>query len=113
VVAISAVELMRVSRGPQIEHFLSQAQNFMSGIDFKPEHISELESSQDEAYCSFTRVRHFHFLFIYISSLYDTSIALLPCHIRIFSSCIFLLAGTKAHKSLRVGTKMALECSRL
>jgi hypothetical protein len=111
VVAISAIDLMRVSRGPQIEHFLSQAQNFMSGIDFKPEHISELESSQDEAYCSFTRVRHFHF-FIYISS-YDTSIALLPCHILIFSSCIFLLAGTKAHKSLRVGTKMALECSRL
>jgi hypothetical protein len=111
VVAISAIDLMRVSRGPQIERFLSQAQNFMSGIDFKPEHISELESSQDEAYCSFTRVRHFHF-FIYISS-YDTSIALLPCHILIFSSCIFLLAGTKAHKSLRVGTKMALECSRL
>ncbi|MCH96519.1 zinc ion-binding protein, partial [Trifolium medium] len=55
VVAISAIELMRVSRGPQIDRFLSQAQNFMSGIDFKPEHISELESSQDEAYCSFTR----------------------------------------------------------
>ncbi|KAK2384043.1 hypothetical protein P8452_39017 [Trifolium repens] len=57
VVAISAIDLMRVSRGPQIERFLSQAQNFMSGIDFKPEHISELESSQDEAYCSFTRAQ--------------------------------------------------------
>jgi len=64
VVAISAIELMRVSRGPQIERFLSQSQNFMSGTDFKPENISELESSQDEAYCSFTRVRHFHILFI-------------------------------------------------
>ncbi|XP_024629235.1 uncharacterized protein [Medicago truncatula] len=57
VVAISAIELMRVSRGPQIERFLSQSQNFMSGTDFKPENISELESSQDEAYCSFTRAQ--------------------------------------------------------
>ncbi|RZB98404.1 hypothetical protein D0Y65_021382 [Glycine soja] len=31
VVAISAIELMSVSRGPQIERFLSQSQNFMSG----------------------------------------------------------------------------------
>lgn len=59
VVAISAIEMMSVSRGPQIERFLSQSQNFMSGeVDFKPEIISELESSQDEAYCLFSRVRY-------------------------------------------------------
>ncbi|XP_004504550.1 uncharacterized protein [Cicer arietinum] len=57
VVAISAIELMSVSRGPQIERFLSQSQNFMFGVDFKPENMLELESSQDEAYCSFTRAQ--------------------------------------------------------
>ncbi|KAK7399959.1 hypothetical protein VNO78_11157 [Psophocarpus tetragonolobus] len=56
VVAISAIELMSVTRGPQIECFLSQSQNFMSGeVDFKPEIISELENSQDEAYCLYSR----------------------------------------------------------
>lgn len=60
VVAISAIELMRVSRGPQIDRFLSQSQNFMSGeVDFKPEIISEPENSRDEAYCLFSRVRLF------------------------------------------------------
>ncbi|CAI8617626.1 unnamed protein product [Vicia faba] len=57
VVAISAIELMSVTRGPQIERFLSQSQNFTSGVDFKPDNISELESSKDEAYCSFTRAQ--------------------------------------------------------
>ncbi|KAJ1402025.1 Zinc finger, C3HC-like [Sesbania bispinosa] len=57
VVATSAIELMCVSRGPQIERFLSQSQNFISGVDFKPETISELESSQDEAYCLFSRAQ--------------------------------------------------------
>lgn len=44
VVAMSAIELMCVSRGPQIERF-----------------ISELENSQDEAYYLFSRVSYFHF----------------------------------------------------
>ncbi|XP_061338484.1 uncharacterized protein LOC133285287 isoform X2 [Gastrolobium bilobum] len=57
VVAVSAIELMRVSRGPQIERFLSQSQNFMSGEVVKPEIISELESSQDEAYRIFSRAQ--------------------------------------------------------
>ena len=83
VVAISAIELMRVSRGPQIERFLSQSQNFMSGTDFKPENISELESSQDEAYCSFTLVRHFHILFI--SVVYMIHLSLCYLFICLFS----------------------------
>ncbi|XP_020229771.1 uncharacterized protein LOC109810669 isoform X2 [Cajanus cajan] len=58
VVAISAIELMSVSRGPQIERFLSQSQCFMSGeVDIKPEIISELENSQDEAYCLYSRAQ--------------------------------------------------------
>lgn len=66
VVAISAIELMSVSRGPQIERFLSQSQNFMSGeVDIKPEIMSELENSQDEAYCLYSRVSYiFHILLI-------------------------------------------------
>ncbi|KAJ7968991.1 Nuclear-interacting partner of ALK [Quillaja saponaria] len=50
-VAVSAIEQMRVSRGPQIERFLTQLQNLMSEVDFKPESISDLETSRDEAYC--------------------------------------------------------------
>ncbi|KAK7284025.1 hypothetical protein RIF29_13776 [Crotalaria pallida] len=58
VVATSAIELMSVSRGPQIERFLSVSQNFMSGeVDFKPEIIPQLESSQDEAYSLFSRAQ--------------------------------------------------------
>ncbi|RDX69306.1 Nuclear-interacting partner of ALK, partial [Mucuna pruriens] len=58
VVAISAIELMSVSHGPQIERFLSQSQNFMSGeVDIKPEIISEFENSQDEAYCLYSRAQ--------------------------------------------------------
>ena len=65
VVAISAIELMCVTRGPQIERFLSHSQNLMSGeVDFKQETISELESSQDEAYRLFSRVRYLYFLSI-------------------------------------------------
>ncbi|KAG5029352.1 hypothetical protein JHK87_012866 [Glycine soja] len=58
VVAISAIELMSVSCGPQIERFLSQSQNFMSGeVDIKPDIISELQNSQDEAYCLYSRAQ--------------------------------------------------------
>ncbi|PON72701.1 Zinc finger, C3HC-like [Parasponia andersonii] len=49
-VASSAIDQMRVSRGPQIDRFLSQSQNFMAGeVDFKPESIPELESSREGA----------------------------------------------------------------
>ncbi|CAJ1935694.1 unnamed protein product [Sphenostylis stenocarpa] len=58
VVAISAIELISVSRGPQIERLLLQSRNFISGeVDLKPENISELENSQDEAYCLYTRAQ--------------------------------------------------------
>lgn len=81
VVAISAIELMSVSRGPQIERFLSQSQNFMFGVDFKPENMLELESSQDEAYCSFTRVRRVNFVFLIVVYMKHL---LLFCHMLIF-----------------------------
>lgn len=69
VIAVSAIELMRVSRGPQIDRFLSQSQNFMSGeVGFKPELISDLESSRDEAYCLFSRVRIFSNFFLLVAS---------------------------------------------
>ncbi|XP_019463734.1 PREDICTED: uncharacterized protein LOC109362415 isoform X1 [Lupinus angustifolius] len=51
VVATSAIELMSVSRGPQIERLLSQSQNLMSG------EVDLLESSQDEAYSLFYRAQ--------------------------------------------------------
>ncbi|XP_025985473.1 uncharacterized protein [Glycine max] len=58
VVAISAIELMSVSRGPQIERFLSQSQNSMSGeVDIKPDIVSDLENAQDEAYCLYSRAQ--------------------------------------------------------
>ncbi|XP_047168296.1 uncharacterized protein LOC124837058 isoform X1 [Vigna umbellata] len=58
VVAISAIEFMSASRGPQIERFLSQSQNFMSReVYIKPEIISEFDNSQDEAYCLYTRAQ--------------------------------------------------------
>jgi len=65
VVAISAIELMSASHGPQIERFLLQSQNFTSGeADIKPEIIYELDNSQDETYCLYTRVS---FLYIFLS----------------------------------------------
>ncbi|XP_019432684.1 PREDICTED: uncharacterized protein LOC109339664 isoform X1 [Lupinus angustifolius] len=51
VVASSAIDLMSVSRGPQIERFLSQFQNLMSG------EIDLIGSSQDEAYFLFSRAQ--------------------------------------------------------
>lgn len=44
-VSASAIEQIRVSRGPQIDRFLSIA----GEVDFKPEIIPELESSRDGA----------------------------------------------------------------
>lgn len=52
IVATSAIELMRVSRGPQVDRFLS------GEVDIKPESIPELESSQDGALCLYSRVRY-------------------------------------------------------
>lgn len=79
VVAISAIELMSVSRGPQIERFLSQSQNSMSGeVDIKPDIVSDLENAQDEAYCLYSRISFF-FLFNVLLIL-----LLLLCYMIIF-----------------------------
>jgi len=108
VVAISAIELMSVSCGPQIERFLSQSQNFMSGeVDIKPDIISELQNSQDEAYCLYSRVSFF-FTFL---CLVNTLVATLS-H-AYFLLMYFLLAGTEAYKPLWVGIKLAFKYSRL
>ncbi|KAL5577305.1 hypothetical protein UlMin_019004 [Ulmus minor] len=54
-IAASAIEQMRVSRGPQIDRFLSQPQNFVVGeVDFKPESITELENSRDGVVCLYS-----------------------------------------------------------
>ncbi|KAJ9153146.1 hypothetical protein P3X46_026620 [Hevea brasiliensis] len=58
IVAASAVEQMRVSRGPVVDRFLSQSQNFTSGEgDFKSEGIPELETSRDGASCLYSRAQ--------------------------------------------------------
>ncbi|KAI4300024.1 hypothetical protein L6164_033443 [Bauhinia variegata] len=58
VVAMSAIELMRASQGPEVDRFLSQSLNFMSGeVDFKPDSVLELESSKDEGYCLYSRAQ--------------------------------------------------------
>ncbi|ONI11056.1 hypothetical protein PRUPE_4G085100 [Prunus persica] len=57
-VAASAVEQMWVSRGPQVDRFLSQSQNLMGGeVDFKSESIPELESSRDGAIFLYSRAQ--------------------------------------------------------
>lgn len=57
-IAASAIEQMRVSRGPLVDRFLSQSQNLTAGeVDFKPESIPEMESSRDVAICLYSYVR--------------------------------------------------------
>uniref|UniRef100_A0A2P2MVD4 Uncharacterized protein n=2 Tax=Rhizophora mucronata TaxID=61149 RepID=A0A2P2MVD4_RHIMU len=59
IIAASAVEQMGVSRGPQIDRFLSQSQNFTSGEgDFKSEGMPELEASRDRAICLYSRAQN-------------------------------------------------------
>lgn len=58
VVAASAIDQMRVSRAPQVEHFLSQLQNFMaSDLEFKSESVPELATSYDEAFYLYCRAQ--------------------------------------------------------
>ncbi|KAK9267555.1 hypothetical protein L1049_009983 [Liquidambar formosana] len=58
IIAASAVEQMRVSRGPQVERFLSQSPNFMAGeVDIKSESIPELETTRDGAFCLYSRAQ--------------------------------------------------------
>ncbi|KAF5475101.1 hypothetical protein F2P56_006944, partial [Juglans regia] len=51
IVAASAIETMRASRGPQVARFLSEE------VDIKPESIPELESSRDGALCLYSRAQ--------------------------------------------------------
>lgn len=57
IVAASAIEQMRVSRGPQVDRFLS------GEVDIRTESIPELESSHDGALCVYSRVRYIYVLF--------------------------------------------------
>lgn len=77
IVAASAVELMRLSRGPLVDRFLSLSQNFTVGEgDFKPDGIPELEASRDGAFCLYSRVRYIYALFLAGNFLSDS----LLCH---------------------------------
>lgn len=59
IVAASAIEQMRISRGPQIDRFLSQSQTLTVGdLGFKAESIPGLEISQEEAICVYSHVRY-------------------------------------------------------
>ncbi|KAG6691977.1 hypothetical protein I3842_10G088200 [Carya illinoinensis] len=51
IVAASAIEKMQVSHGPQVERFL------FGEVDTKPESIPEIESSQDGAFCLYSRAQ--------------------------------------------------------
>ncbi|KAK6932161.1 Zinc finger, C3HC-like [Dillenia turbinata] len=56
IVAASAIEHMHISRGSQLERFLSQSQNHMAGeLYFKPDGIPEFETSQDGSFDLYTR----------------------------------------------------------
>ncbi|KAL5771923.1 hypothetical protein ACOSQ2_011847 [Xanthoceras sorbifolium] len=58
VVATCAIEQMRISRGPQVDRFLSQTQNLTAGeTDVKSESIAELETSRDGAFYLYSRAQ--------------------------------------------------------
>lgn len=57
VVSTAAVEQMQVSRGPQIERFLSNLQTYVTGeLGFRAEYVSGVESL-DENLIAYARVR--------------------------------------------------------
>ncbi|XVF27280.1 hypothetical protein REPUB_Repub14bG0093100 [Reevesia pubescens] len=55
VIAASAMEHMRVSRGPQIDRLLSQLQNYMADFESRSESIPELENARDGSFCLYSR----------------------------------------------------------
>ncbi|XWS16011.1 hypothetical protein CRYUN_Cryun34aG0050100 [Craigia yunnanensis] len=55
VIAASAMEHMRVSRGPQVDRLLSQLQNYMAEIESRSESIPELDNARDGAFCLYSR----------------------------------------------------------
>lgn len=59
VVAASAMEQMHISRGPQIDRFLANSVNLLIGEpSMKPENIAGVESSREEAFSLYSRVRY-------------------------------------------------------
>ncbi|GFZ07586.1 IAP-like protein 1 [Actinidia rufa] len=55
VVAASAIEKMRVSRGPEIERFLVHSRAFTAGESgFRAENISGMENTREEAFCVYS-----------------------------------------------------------
>ncbi|KAF8369778.1 hypothetical protein HHK36_032199 [Tetracentron sinense] len=58
VIAASAIEQMRVSRGPQIDRFLVQSHTVMAGeLSFKADNIPGMDTSREEAFCIYTRAQ--------------------------------------------------------
>ncbi|XVF25425.1 hypothetical protein REPUB_Repub13aG0211300 [Reevesia pubescens] len=55
VIAASAIEHMRVSRGPQVDHLLSQLQNYMAEFESRSESVLELDNARDGAFCLYSR----------------------------------------------------------
>ncbi|KAL7218458.1 hypothetical protein ACSBR2_011677 [Camellia fascicularis] len=58
VVAASAIEQMRVSRGLEIDRFLIHSQAFTAGeSNFKAENITGMENTREEAFCLYSRAQ--------------------------------------------------------
>ncbi|KNA15767.1 hypothetical protein SOVF_095150 [Spinacia oleracea] len=58
VVAASAIEQMRISRGPQIDRFLANSINFLIGEpSMKSENFSGMESSREETFSLYSRAQ--------------------------------------------------------
>ena len=61
VIASSAIETMRLSRGTQIDHFLSLSNTFSSGeLGFRADNIPLSEFSREDAFCSYSHVCSFN-----------------------------------------------------
>ncbi|XP_022720812.1 uncharacterized protein LOC111278452 [Durio zibethinus] len=54
VIAASAMEHMRVSRGPHVDRLLSQLQNSVAEFESRSESIPELDNAQDGAFCLYS-----------------------------------------------------------
>ncbi|KAK8575010.1 hypothetical protein V6N13_033775 [Hibiscus sabdariffa] len=54
VIAASAVEHMRGSRGPQLDRLIYQLQNYMAELESRSESIPEADNSQDGAFCLYS-----------------------------------------------------------
>lgn len=58
VISASAIEQMRISRGPIIDRLLAQTQVYTSGeLGYKMENISGIEASREEVFNIYSRVR--------------------------------------------------------